>query len=137
MFVKHRQEGVQIIAHVHGNLRVGKYAPHGARQILVTHFRNPAPAGVINCHRQTGLEHGAWLIGKAACGKVDMPKFSVRETGAGREQPSYCRVDDPRVGCLEDLDELRPKARDDSDRERPAAGINPGRRQERSHRVMC
>jgi hypothetical protein len=77
---------VQIIANVNRNLRVGKNAPHGTRQILVTHFRNPAPPGVINRDRQAGLKHGARLLRKAASGKIEMPKFSVRETAAGREQ---------------------------------------------------
>jgi hypothetical protein len=73
VFVKHSEECLQIIANVHGNLRVGKNAPHGTRQILVTHFRNPAPSGVVDRYRQARLEHGAGLLGKAAPGKIDMP----------------------------------------------------------------
>jgi hypothetical protein len=73
VFVKHSEECVQIIANVHRNLRVGKNAPHGTRQILVTHFRNPAPSGVVNRYRQAGLEHGARLLRKQTSGKIDLP----------------------------------------------------------------
>jgi hypothetical protein len=71
--VKHSEECVQIIANVHRNLRVGKNAPHGTRQILVTHFGNPAPSGVVNRYRQAGLEHGARLLRKETSGKIDLP----------------------------------------------------------------
>jgi hypothetical protein len=71
--VKQSEECVQIIANMHRNLRVGKNAPHGTRQILVTHFRNPAPSCVVNRYRQTGLEHGARLLRKAAPCKIDLP----------------------------------------------------------------
>jgi hypothetical protein len=49
VFVKHGEECVQIIADVHGHLRVGKNTPNGTRQIPVTQFRNPAPPGVVDC----------------------------------------------------------------------------------------
>jgi len=64
---------MQIIADMHRNFRVRKNAPHGTRQILSTQFRNPASSGVVNRHRQTGLEHGARLLWKAAPGKIDLP----------------------------------------------------------------
>jgi hypothetical protein len=73
VFVKHSEECVHIIANVHRNLRFRVDAPHGTRQILVTHFRNPAPSGVVNRYRQAGLEHGARLLRKAAPGKIDLP----------------------------------------------------------------
>jgi hypothetical protein len=73
VFVKHSEECVQFITNVHGNLRVGENAPHGTRQILVTHFRNPAPSGVVNRYRRAGLEHGARLLRKEASGKIDLP----------------------------------------------------------------
>jgi hypothetical protein len=85
MVVKRGEECVQIIANVHHHLRVGKNTPYGARQILVAHFRNPAPPGIVNRHRQAGLKYRARLIGKAASGKIDMPEFSVRETAARGE----------------------------------------------------
>jgi hypothetical protein len=85
VFVQCGEECVQIIADMHRHLRVGKYAPHGTRQILVTHLRNPAPPGVVNRYREAGLEHAARLLGKAASGKIDMPQFGVGETAASRE----------------------------------------------------
>jgi hypothetical protein len=72
VFMKHGEESLQIIANEHCNLRVGKNAPHGTRQILVTHFRNPAPSGVVNRYRQARMKHGARLLGKAAPGKIDL-----------------------------------------------------------------
>jgi hypothetical protein len=98
VFMKRSEECVQIIANVHRNLRVWKDAPNWTRQILVTHFSNPAPSGVVNRNRQAGLEHGARLLGKAASGKIDMPQFRVRETAAGREPRLHRRADHPRVG---------------------------------------
>jgi len=86
VFVKHSEECVQFIANVHGNLRVGKNAPHGTRQILVTHFRNPAPSGIVDRYRQAGLEHGARFFRKPAPCKIHSSNFGVRETAAGREQ---------------------------------------------------
>jgi hypothetical protein len=73
VIAKRGQKCVQIIANVHRHLRIGKNTPHGSRQILVTHFRNPAPPGIVNGYRQAGLEHGARLFRKAASGKIDMP----------------------------------------------------------------
>jgi hypothetical protein len=128
VIVKRGDECVQIIADVHRDLRVGKQTPHRTRQILVTHFRNPAPSGVVNRQRQAGLEHGARLFWIAASGKIDLPQFGIRETAAGREQRLHRRVDDSGIGQAEGFDELRTKARQGSDRERFAAGINPGRR---------
>ncbi|MHB8723502.1 MAG: hypothetical protein ACYDAH_19210 [Steroidobacteraceae bacterium] len=82
---KRGEERVQIIANMHHHLRVGKNTPHGARQILMTDFCNPAPPGIVNRYRQAGLEHRARFFGKTAPGKIDMPYFGVRETAAGRE----------------------------------------------------
>jgi hypothetical protein len=73
VFVKQSEECLQIIADMHRNFRVGQNAPHGTRQVLVTHFRNPAPSGVVNRYRQAGLEHGARLLRKEASGKIDLP----------------------------------------------------------------
>jgi hypothetical protein len=98
VLVKQSKECVQILADVHRNLRVGENAPHGTRQILVTHFRNPAPADVVNRDRQAGLKHGARLLRKAAPGKIHRPKFGVRETAAGREQRLHRGIHHPRVG---------------------------------------
>jgi hypothetical protein len=70
--VKRCEECVQIIANVNRNLRVRKNAPHGTRPILVTHFRNPAPSGVVNRYRQAGLEHGARLLRETAPSKIDL-----------------------------------------------------------------
>jgi hypothetical protein len=85
MLVKRGEESVQIIADMHHHLRVGKNTPYGARQILVTHFRDPAPTGIVNRQRQAGLKYRARLFGKVASGKIDMPQFSVRDTAAGGE----------------------------------------------------
>jgi hypothetical protein len=75
VFAKRGDESVSIIADEQRHLRVGKNTPHGTRQVLVTHLRKPAPPGVINRHRQAGLEHGVPLLREGAAGKVDGPKF--------------------------------------------------------------
>jgi hypothetical protein len=86
VFMERGEERVQIFADMYRHLRVWKNTPHGTRQILVAHFRNPAPPGVVNRQREAGLEHSARLFGETASGKIDMPQFAVRETAAGREQ---------------------------------------------------
>jgi hypothetical protein len=85
MIVQRGEECAQIIGNGHRHLRVRKNTPHGTRQILVAHLRNPAPPGVVNRHREAWLEHGAWLLRKARSGKIDMPQFGVRKTRAARE----------------------------------------------------
>jgi hypothetical protein len=72
VFVQRRDESFQSIAHVQGHLRVGKNTPDGTRQLLVPHFRNPTPAGIVNRQRQTGSEHAARFLGKGASGKINM-----------------------------------------------------------------
>jgi hypothetical protein len=84
--VERGDERVQIITDVHRHLRIGKDTPHRTRQVPVTHFRHPAASGVVNRHRQAGMEYRARLFGKAASGKIDVPQFSVRKAAAGREQ---------------------------------------------------
>jgi hypothetical protein len=137
VLAKRGEEGVQIIADEQSHLRIGQHTPHGAGQILVADFRRPAPPGVVNRQRQAGLKHAARLFGKAATGKIDMPDFRIRQAAAGPEQRLHRGVDDRGVDGLQGLDELRTKARQGPDRQRLAAGINPRRRQQRSHRVTC
>jgi hypothetical protein len=72
VFVQRRDEIRQSIADVQAHLRVGKNTPDGTRQILVTHFRDPAPAGIVDSQCQTRSEHDARLLGKAASGKIDV-----------------------------------------------------------------
>jgi len=83
--VERVDEGVKIVAYMHGHLRLGKDAPYRTWQILVTHLRDPAPPGVVNRQRHAGPEYALRLFRKGASGKINRSKFSLRETGASLE----------------------------------------------------
>jgi hypothetical protein len=84
-FTQSCEECLQVIADMHRHLRLWENTPHGTRQILATRFRNPAPPGIVDRHREAGLKDAARLLGKAASRKVDVPEFGVREAAAGCE----------------------------------------------------
>jgi hypothetical protein len=82
LLVQRGDECAQVVADVHRHLRIGKHAPHGTRQILVTQLRDPAPSGIVDRQRQARMEYAARLFRKAASGKIDVTEFGVGETAA-------------------------------------------------------
>jgi len=107
MIMKHGNEGGQVIADMHRDLRVGKHTPHRTGQVLVAQLGDPTSPGVVDGECHARLKYVTGLFGKAAAGEIDQAEFGIREPAAGGEQSPDGRVDDPREARLEGLNQFR------------------------------
>ncbi|HLZ96546.1 MAG TPA: hypothetical protein VKP66_01290 [Steroidobacteraceae bacterium] len=80
------QEGGQIITDIRGHFRVRQNAPDRPRQVLITHFGDPAPLGIIDRKSKRGPEDRVRFLHKPATSEVDAAKLGAGETTAATQQ---------------------------------------------------